>query len=60
LNHATAWYAKKAITFCDAIAVVRRLLWAETVFGKSSYTHEYTNVPAPFRNFVLDHLCPAA
>jgi len=60
LPAATAWYAKKDITFSDALALVRRLLWTKTVFGTSSYAHEYTKVPARFRTLVLHHLCRTA
>ena len=34
-SHATAWYQKKEPTFSDAIAAVRRVLWAPPDFSRS-------------------------
>ncbi len=56
----TAWYVKTDVTFSDAIATVRRLLWEKTVFGTSNYAKQYAKTPPAIRKLFLDCLCPAA
>jgi len=56
----TAWYTKTEPTFSDAIATVRRLLWAETIFQTPSQQDTFQKIPRPFRRMLLDRLCAAA
>ena len=43
--HATAWYRKKESTFSDAIAAVRRVLWAPPDLSMSRTTTETVLMP---------------
>jgi hypothetical protein len=53
------WYAKTEASFSDAIAVVRRLCWAEVL--KQSPGHAgVTKLPSRLRLTLLDHLSRAA
>ena len=56
----TAWYTKEDLTFSDAIATVRRLLWTKTVFGMSTSGHRITKLTRPILNVLLDSLSRAA
>jgi hypothetical protein len=49
----TAWYRKPLPTFADALAVVRRQLWASLLFHTSSLTGDPEQIPGA----LLDHLC---
>jgi hypothetical protein len=49
----TAWYRKAQPTFADALAVVRRNLWASLLFQTSAPRGDPKKIPNPF----LDHLC---
>jgi hypothetical protein len=61
VHPATArWYEKTDITFSDAIACVRRLLWEQTVFGTSRYAKQYAKLTPGLRSLLVDCLCPAA
>ena len=53
-------YAKKAPTFSDAIATVRRLLWSETVFETPSHREAFSQIPHELKNLLLDFLIQAA
>jgi hypothetical protein len=57
---ATPWYAKKELTFSDAIATVRRLFWSQTVLGKPSDHDAFAKLPRPLRVLLLDQLARAA
>lgn len=57
---ATAWYAKKELTFSDAMATVRRLLWLHTVFEKPSHYDAFEKLPRRLRDLLLDQLSRAA
>jgi hypothetical protein len=57
---ATIWYAKKELTFSDAITTVRRLFWARTVFEKPSDHDAFAKLPRRLRDLLLDRLCRAA
>ena len=57
---ATAWYAKKEVTFSDAIATVRRLFWSQTVFEKPSDHDAFAKLPRRLRVLLLDQLARAA
>lgn len=54
------WYAKAEVTFSDAIADVRRRLWAETVFAESLPHGTFNKLPPELRDALLDHLSLAA
>ena len=56
----TRWYAKKELTFSDALATVRRLFWSETVFETSSQHEAFEKLPRPLRRLLLDRLSMAA
>jgi hypothetical protein len=56
----TAWYAKGEPTFSDAIAAVRRLFWAETVFRQPSHEAVLDKLPRRLRAMLLDQLARAA
>lgn len=56
----TAWYVKEGITFSDAIATVRRLLWTKTIFGTSAHDDHIAKLPRPLRTLLLDTLSRAA
>ena len=50
----TAWYTKALPTFADALALVRRRLWAALLFPTSAPTPDPQIIPGT----LLDHLCP--
>jgi hypothetical protein len=57
----TAWYNKPHPTFSDALAVVRKELWAaERTFCGSSADSETVKVPREFMERLTDALCYAA
>jgi DDE superfamily endonuclease len=49
----TAWYTQPLPTFADALALVRRRLWAALLFQLSPLTADPENMPGT----LLDHLC---
>jgi DDE superfamily endonuclease len=49
----TAWYAKPLPTFADALAVVRRRLWASLLFQTSPVAADPQIIPRT----LVDHLC---
>jgi hypothetical protein len=49
----TAWYRKPLPTFVDALALVRRHVWAARLFPTSPRTLDREQIPRA----VLDHLC---
>jgi hypothetical protein len=49
----TAWYTKPLPTFVDALALVRRQLWASLLFPMSPLTPDPDKMP----DQILDHLC---
>jgi hypothetical protein len=56
----TAWYRKQRPTFADALAFVRRYLWASRLFQTSRDDPEYVKVPRPIFDTWTELLCPAA
>ena len=56
LPRRAAWYAKPKITFSDALAAVRRELWATQAFSTSAPDRDVIKIPAAF----LDRLTQAA
>ncbi len=57
---ATPWYAKAEVTFSDAIAAVRRLLWQETILNGAPNHEAFQKLPPQLRDTLLDHLSLAA
>jgi hypothetical protein len=55
-----AWYHKSYPTFADALAVVRKELWAQETFYGSSVDTETVKVPRAFMEQLTDTLCYAA
>jgi DDE superfamily endonuclease len=56
----TAWYAKPAPTFSDAIALVRRTLWLSATFCTPTPDPIVQKVPPWLAERLLDTLCYAA
>jgi hypothetical protein len=58
----TAWYAKRHPTFSDALALVRRELWAqeEATFRGSARETDMVKVPRGFVERLTDAVCYAA
>ena len=56
----TAWYRKSEPTFSDAIAAVRRVLWAPPNFSMSRQPGETITIAVSLLNRVLQTLCLAA
>ena len=54
------WYAKSEVTFSDALAAVRRLLWQQTVFSESKMHDALKEIPQKVRDTLLDQLSRAA
>ncbi|MBV9107857.1 MAG: transposase [Gemmatimonadetes bacterium] len=55
-----AWYPKTVPTFSDAIAAVRRELWASGFFSHSRSEAEYERIPPPVLHRLADSLAYAA
>ena len=55
-----AWYRKAAPTFADALALVRRELWAQAAFCASAREPDAVKVPRRFVARLTDTLCYAA
>ncbi len=61
LRRTASWYNKAHPTFSDALAVVRKELWAaERTFCGSSADSETVKVPREFMERLTDALCYAA
>ena len=58
--NATAWYRKQEPTFTDAIAAVRRVLWAPPNLSMSWQTGDTVIIPTGLLNRLLQTLCLAA
>ena len=56
----SAWYDKKVATFSDAIATVRRYLWAYQHFQTSEKETEMIKITREFMERLTDTLCYAA
>jgi hypothetical protein len=55
-----AWYQKAQPTFADALALVRRVLWAESAFHLSATEPDMVKVPRSFVERLTETLCYAA
>ncbi len=56
----SAWYEKAHPTFADALALVRRELWAQSVFCGSFPEADMVKVPRAFVERLTDAVCYAA
>ena len=59
VRHA-AWYHKRAPTFSDTLALVRRHLWTQVTFATSPADTEMTKVHPALADHLCDLLCYAA
>jgi len=55
-----AWYHKQTPTFSDAIAVVRRSVWAHQVFQTAPRDADLRQIPRAFADHLCEVLCYAA
>jgi hypothetical protein len=55
-----AWYTKDNPTFSDTIALVRRSLWREGVYGRSGNRHDMVKIPRALFDRLTDTVCYAA
>ena len=55
-----AWYCKIHPTFSDALALVRKELWAHATFRRSSRDTDTVEVPRAFVEHLTETLCYAA
>jgi hypothetical protein len=55
-----AWYLKTRPTFSDALAMVRKELWAHTTFRRSPAETDTVKVPREFVEHLTETLCYAA
>ena len=60
LPHAAAWYAKRAATFSDALASVRRAIWADAALRTSASGDKAEKVPRTVLERLTDLACYAA
>src|SRR3954451_1242686 len=56
----TAWYDKRRPTFSDALALVRKELWAQGTFCDSSRKDDTVKVPRALMERLTDAVCYAA
>ena len=57
---AVHWPGKESVTFSDALAAVRRWLWAEWVFPQADGGAAVEKLPEPLREIIFSALAPAA
>lgn len=55
-----SWPGKSTVTFSDAVAAVRRWLWAEAIFSQAGDATAIEKLPAPIQELILTTLAPAA
>lgn len=55
-----AWYPKAEPTFADALAAVRRHLWASQYSDTSPVPSDQTPIPGPWREALYEAACYAA
>ena len=55
-----AWPGKTVVTFSDALAAVRRWIWAEGVFAHAPDGPSIQKPPSPIREILYAALAPAA
>jgi hypothetical protein len=57
---AISWPGKRAVTFSDALAAVRRWVWLDGVFSRVYGGPTVEKLPAPLREVLYSALAPAA
>ena len=60
LPRAAAWYAKRTATFSDALAAVRRAIWAHEALRTSVADRDPAKVPRAALDRLTDLACYAA
>jgi DDE superfamily endonuclease len=60
LPRVAAWYAKRVVTFSDALAAVRRALWADAALRTSAADRDPAKVPRAVLDRLTDLACYAA
>ena len=60
LPRAAAWYAKRTATFSDALASVRRAIWADAALRTSVADRDPAEVPRAVLDRLTDLACYAA
>jgi hypothetical protein len=55
-----AWYRKPSPTFSDALALVRKEVWAHATFRRSLQEPDTVKVPRAFVEHLTETLCYAA
>jgi hypothetical protein len=60
IKRQTAWYVKEHITFSDALAAVRRLLWPHQSFSMSDIRRQRVEIPRRFYLHLIDMLAYAS
>lgn len=55
-----AWYAKDGPTFSDTIALVRRSLWSEAIYGTSESRGDMLKIPRALFERLTETVCYAA
>jgi hypothetical protein len=55
-----SWSGKAAVTFSDALAAVRRWLWAEALLPQAGDPTAIQKLPPPIQELILTTLAPAA
>ncbi len=55
-----AWYDKRVPTFCDALALARKELWAQVTFRESHSEADIVKIPRVFMERLTDAVCYAA
>ena len=60
LRRQAAWYHKRNPTFADALAMVRKELWASATFYGSTAQTDTARVPRAFVERLTDAVCYAA
>ena len=60
LPRAAAWYAKRTATFSDALAAVRRAIWAHEALRASAVDGKAAKVPRAVLERLIDLACYAA
>lgn len=55
-----AWYAKDSPTFSNTIALVRRSLWSEAIYGGSGRRGDMLKIPRALFDRLTETVCYAA
>jgi len=55
-----SWYTKQEVTFTDALAALRRSIWAGRIFLKSTPNVQSLEIPRPLLEHICDQLARSA